>query len=290
MSYVLKSTIKYLPKVLIMLTFIYLLSFSIFQSCVSIKDRKESLNHLKVMDNILLNSRDTPYPNQNFIFLKKGIQKKKNGQICSHSESDKDCTTVELFSTASGTALFNKGEELYILTASHWCEDDINELQFLNYLPPPNTYDVTKKGLPKFKIEVDFYGESLEATVIKKDKEKDLCMLKAKSRFAYKIDPIKLAKKMPKIGDDVYTISAPLGVSTYKTRLHFQGKFSGCDPENFFHFCYYTIPAIYGSSGSSILNKDGELIGIISIAMVDFNSVSGGAGIQEIKEFLSEYY
>jgi hypothetical protein len=92
---------------------------------------------------------------------------------------------------------------------------------------------------------------------------------------------------MPKIGDDIYTISAPLGISTEKTRLHFEGKFGGCD-NDLFHFCFYTLPAIFGSSGSGILNKEGELIGIISVSIVDFKNVSGGAGVEELSYFLKE--
>ena len=50
----------------------------------------------------------------------------------------------------------------------------------------------------------------------------------------------------------------------------------------------YTIPGIYGSSGSVILNEKSEIVGILNFAMIGFPNMTGGASLNVIKEFINE--
>jgi S1-C subfamily serine protease len=113
----------------------------------------------------------------------------------------------------------------------------------------------------------------------------DVCLIKFESKFAQYSQKIEIAKDYPKIGDPIYTISSPVAVKSPTIRNHFVGKFSGCltnDPE-----CLYTIPGTHGSSGSGVLNEDGELIGILTIAINGFNNITGGVKLSAINEILS---
>ena len=52
--------------------------------------------------------------------------------------------------------------------------------------------------------------------------------------------------------------------------------------------CFYTIPGTSGSSGSGILNEDGELVGILTISIIGFHDVTGGVRLEAIKEIIDK--
>jgi len=90
---------------------------------------------------------------------------------------------------------------------------------------------------------------------------------------------------MPKIGEKVYSIEAPMGIRPKGVSLHFEGIYSGCQSRA---RCFFTIPSESGSSGSLILNSDGEIVGMIQMTIIDFNAVSIGVGVESIRSFLEE--
>ena len=105
------------------------------------------------------------------------------------------------------------------------------------------------------------------------------CFCKPEEKFKN----IKLAKKMPAIGNFVFNVAAPNSMGSPNTRLLFDGHFGGCE-----EVCVYTIPATFGSSGSAVFNSKGELISILVMATPDFENVGIGPDIYTIKQFLSE--
>ena len=87
----------------------------------------------------------------------------------------------------------------------------------------------------------------------------------------YKTKKIHIANEKPRIGETVYSLSAPLGIASDFTRMKFRGSWAGCDSDlTNEDYCYYTIPAAPGSSGSGVFNQYGELVSILSIAMTGF--------------------
>ena len=62
----------------------------------------------------------------------------------------------------------------------------------------------------------------------------------------------------------------------------FEGRFSGSDEYEFI----FTIPATYGSSGSGVINENGEIISIITKASVDFKNITFGPTIDQLHHFL----
>jgi hypothetical protein len=70
-------------------------------------------------------------------------------------------------------------------------------------------------------------------------------------------------------------------------RLHFEGYFAGCSEDDL--YCFYSIPGTVGSSGSGILDSDGNLISILDVSIVDFNHITGGTRLEIVKELYEMY-
>ena len=193
--------------------------------------------------------------------------------LCILTEDCDDEATQYEQTQASGIAFKSIGEKTYIMTADHFCEDYIGENESFE------NNEITYKSI--LHIE-NYQGYSWPAEVVARNYATDLCLV-----LTYEMPPvktIKLAKNMPKIGDDIYAVSEPLGIGPNGTALHFSGKFSGCDSTG---DCFYSIPATFGSSGSIVLNKKGEMIGMIQRAIIMLQVMSIGVGTDDINEFLT---
>ena len=253
----------------IMFTFVLMF---ILYSCVHVNQNKsEHLNYIKTMNDVYDNRNDSPYPNQNFLFLKKSIVDLNDDQLL----------TV---STASGIGVKRVGNTIYGLTAAHWCNDisDPSFIPFSMYLGYENLEEANKS----MTIEVDYFGKQHNAEIIDIDLNNDICLIKFDSEYSKQLKKIKLAKSYPKLGEKIYAVSAPLSVKGHDIRLHFEGYFSGCIRNE--PLCFYTIPGTNGSSGSGIVNSKGELVGILTVSIVGFHDITGGVRIPAIKAMLDK--
>ena len=123
-------------------------------------------------------------------------------------------------------------------------------------------------------------GNTRDSKIIYSDATSDLCILESDLPIKREIE---LSYSSPDLGEEIYSISAPLGIHDEDVYLHFFGKFSGCNSRD---VCFYTIPAAPGSSGSLVLNQHNRIIGMIQMTAIGFNSMSMGVGVKTIKEFL----
>jgi hypothetical protein len=259
--------------------------FWIILACTSLKEKQSYFEHLRKMDITYQGSEENIVPNQNFIFLKKYLYKDLDDINCDPhiSEETAACKPTDLYTTASGIAIGYENKKVKILTAAHWCFETLEDILF--------NLDKDEHGEliePTFYYEADFYGKTYKAKVIDIDLQSDLCMLSIRTEYANQTKKVKVAKYNPNIGDNVYSISAPQSVGTHKTRFHFHGNFAGCDEAMIdMPFCFYTLPAAPGSSGSGIFNIDGDLISILSITIRGFEHLSGGPSPYEIENFLN---
>ena len=129
-----------------------------------------------------------------------------------------------------------------------------------------------------------FIGESKRyLTVVTFSKSADICLLQGFKSKGENFKTIKIAKDVPLIGETVVNVAAPDGMASPNTRLMFTGKFAGCEILN----CVYTIPATFGSSGSAVYNKKGELISILVAAAVNFENVSMGPHVDTLNIFIN---
>ena len=198
----------------------------------------------------------------NFVFLVK-----ESHSLCMPDE-ESSCLeepSVIPIASASGVVLSSSSSHIFILTANHFCE----------------TSDV-EKMMGEVKIRA-FIGESsrLVDTVTYSQKA-DLCLLQGLRFKEESFKTTTIAKEMPSIGEHVINVAAPDGMASPNTRLMFDGNFAGCEGLN----CVYSIPATFGSSGSAIYNKEGELISILVAAATNFENVSMGPHVSLIQTLI----
>ncbi len=180
---------------------------------------------------------------------------------------------VKTSGSGSGLLVWAKKKPVF-LTAAHVCLVD-----------SPMMYE--SQGV-KFTLESEanikirgVTGEILSTKIIKINEEKDLCALEVPKMTSA---PVRVSHKKPKIGDKVYALSAPYGISKPTINLVFSGYYSGKDER--WHF--YTIPTRPGSSGSIVLNKNYRAVGMLNAAFVDIEHIGLGAGYDDIVEFLKD--
>jgi len=265
--------------------FIYIILI-FFSACTSLTKKQPHIDHVRQMDTIFQNYDDNFLPNQNFVFLRKYIYvNNKEKRFCEKDELDINCEYEE-YSTGSAIAIENNKNRLKILSVFHVCGEETFEALDLIYQKNNGEY-----GYPHFRLKAYFYGLEYDAYIVNYDMENDICLIEIESEFAYKAKKIKVAKQKPKLGETLYTISAPHSMSSKTTRFHFHGAFAGCDNENLtkFDFCYFSIPAAPGSSGSGVFNKYGELVSLISITLGPFPEISAGPRQYYIKKILRQY-
>ena len=76
-----------------------------------------------------------------------------------------------------------------------------------------------------------------------------------------------------------------MGWSVPNFAIHLEGMFSGCSNMT---DCFYSIPARPGSSGSVVVNKKGEAIGMIQRASPSVPFISMGSNHNSLFVFMYE--
>jgi S1-C subfamily serine protease len=163
----------------------------------------------------------------------------------------------------------------YVLTAYHVCDD--HEKKYIK-IQIPNSTKPAEYSIPQVlifeqnsKLELtDYLGNKFESSLVREDRENDLCLLGSKGLMK-NISPVKVADHDPQIGDRIYNIASPYGISEPGAVLSFEGYFAGViSPGKAIknnHFLF-SVPIAPGSSGSILLNEDGEIISIVSYGYI----------------------
>jgi len=198
-------------------------------------------------------------------FLK--IEKKILISAC-HPSNINNCITKTYESSASSFLIKNKGDKSYLITAAHVCVTDMGKLP----------------TLPKFSSNERFYGidqagRIFKYKVVAVNNMYDLCLVSTKRMDAR---AYRIASFIPGRGDKIYNIAAPVGIfgknlvplftGIYNGKAHGRGVFS--------------LPATGGSSGSPILNSNGEVVGVVSAVTKGFNNLVLSPTLKQIQEFV----
>jgi len=258
-----------------------------FLSCTRINKVETFNTHINKMERSLANDYSTPFPNENFVHLKKYILMDNMGFACPESGKLSECGQNEaiVYTAASGAVIEKSKGSVKILTAAHWCMSTEKDTEVIS----SSTEGAFLEGeAPMYFLTGDFYGKREKVEVIAIDETNDLCLLEMKTAYAQKAKKLKVSKNPPAIGEKVYTVASPEGINGYELRLHFEGRYAGCSIETGDFLCMYSIPGTYGTSGSLVLNARGEVVGLISVAIISFNNVTGGPHLYQIQNFLDQ--
>ena len=198
-------------------------------------------------------------------FLK--IQKFLDVIMC-HPQKKDLCITKRFGASASGVVVDSNGENAYALTAAHVCADSN-----------------AKKMLGKHKYTMEFlviniHKRYFPIEIIAMDSENDLCILYVKGLYS---PPVRIAADAPEPGDRIYNTAAPLGIFNKDMIPIFDGFFDG----NSGNRAIYSLPAKGGSSGSPIVNHNGELVGMVSAVYIYFPEITISPRFHATKSFIN---
>jgi len=169
-------------------------------------------------------------------------------------------TSIE--SSGSGVAVAHVGDKTVIMTAGHICKA------------------ILVPGVDSSEFMVwNIGGRGFYSSIISISPHFDLCLLSIDE-----VLPIaKIAKEAPSSGEKVYYSGYPVGFYMPGLMHHFEGYMAGVDPTGD-HM--YNIPAIGGSSGSPVYNKKGEIVGILSAVMIEFQWMTFAVGTENVIDFM----
>lgn len=203
-------------------------------------------------------------PKQHMIQSHSSISIAEIGIVCT-SREQKDCKVFT--STNKGSATRIKwNNNYYWLTAAHVCNAKTSV---------QNSFLLSKIVI----VDVGGTGERNTASKMIFDEEKDLCLLEANKGPARQI-----AKHIPSNGDKITAIAYPGGAYGKDMYPIYEGRWAGKIENK----CLSTIPVAGGSSGASIINKNEEVVAVISSVMQNFNHFTISTCLPEIKEFLEQ--
>lgn len=216
-------------------------------------------------------------PRKSFVQIRQSVELEGCG--IEKNTNEKKCQKAVMRYVSSGAYVFHSEISQgvsYVLTAGHSCQNRIPKRQVIE------GYNVVNKG-STFKA-VDLNGFEHDAEVISINTRFDLCLLRV-SDVLMNPPTLKLAKKEPKRGETVTNMAAPHGLFWSGTVLIFKGQFSGYHNKG---YSVYTIPTKPGSSGSPILNKDNQLVGVIFAGYPMMENIGLSSPLVAIKVFLKK--
>ena len=185
------------------------------------------------------------------------------------NKSNKSCDLAMLYATGTGAVVNHKNKKT-ILTAHHVCySEGVAELA------------ASYNASVMLKV-TDRENKIYTADIKKTNVALDLCLLKIEEEKKLNIPSLLLSSKSPEYGERVYNLSAPLGIINGEMVPLFEGHFFGTIGNKEF----YSLPSIGGTSGSPILNRDGELVGMVHSVHSMFHHISVSPSYADLWNFL----
>ena len=183
---------------------------------------------------------------------------------------DNQCTSRDFNSAASGFVIKLAKDGAYAITAAHVCEDNV---------PPELESPTTKTSATYAMRRLD--GESYKAAVLTYDREIDVCLVFVKD-LTEGVEAVKISPTKPVPGDRVYNIASPIAIFRPNMVPILEGRYSG-ETEG---LAWYFLPAAPGSSGSMIVNEDGELVGLVHSVFVRFPVITLSTRYDHLLSFI----
>ena len=198
-------------------------------------------------------------PRKSYLFVKKILNLEKCVK--------EGCKTNTYTSVGSGFVIKKTSLGSFALTAAHVCEDGVKE-----------TKEIKVSG--QIKVQT-LDGRYYRADILSQDREIDVCLLFVED-LVEGVEEVTIADDAPREGDKAINIASPFGIHYNNVVPIFEGRYVG--KVGFRDF--YTIPAAPGSSGSMILNEDGELIGLLHSVFIGMNQIVVSVNYAALKQFI----
>ena len=186
---------------------------------------------------------------------------------------DKQCPTGEHAQMGSGMAIEVFKKHTTVLTAGHVCDSEPDPAKINKHTQIIHVLDHLERLHQAWPIHISFYNKTGKG---------DLCLLWVPT---LKVKNIKLSLFEPKVGDELIYIGAPLGIYHAPTVPIFKGIYSGIiDPSA----AMVTFPAIGGSSGAAVLDRNNRIVGVVFAANLQFHHISLISSYRSLKTFIIE--
>ena len=208
------------------------------------------------------NSRDT--------FVK--ISQTVKITVC-NPENPKECASKNARSSGSGAVVLRTDGGSYVLTAGHVCTFE-REMML-----------AAEVGADRIDVEmksINFKLAEYDSTIINVDYNLDTCLLFAHNLYTTKVAKIASPLTNLEEGERVYNVAAPVGIFYEDIVPLLEGFYMGQKG----YKAYYSIPAMGGSSGSPIFNKDDEIVGMIHSVNIYFPVVSVSPPMKDLRAFI----
>tara|TARA_R110000824_G_scaffold24884_20_gene87185 strand:- start:2333 stop:3187 length:855 start_codon:yes stop_codon:yes gene_type:complete len=226
--------------------------------------------------------KEFEWPRNSFVKYEGWIYK----QTCTPKDPENlasDCYGKQQGVTGSGSVIAKSFDGAYVLTAAHMC-DRRKDIKLLESIEKKNVDESgERKEKVKFFIKqyvVDLDDFKYNTKIVAYDSDIDACITFTWGLFK---DSIPISQDAPKIGSKVYNIAAPAGFFGKDMVPLFEGRYVGVYNK---YSTIFTLPAIGGSSGSPILNEDGELIGLVFARHVRFHHIVLSSRFNRLKRFI----
>tara|TARA_A100001011_G_scaffold397557_1_gene498943 strand:+ start:6010 stop:6744 length:735 start_codon:yes stop_codon:yes gene_type:complete len=170
--------------------------------------------------------------------------------------------------TGSGVIVGNKDGRSLVLTAGHVCSIQDQGIP------------VIENSSVQYRMDLESgFGRAGLGTIIAIDTPNDLCLMIADTNLG---PALPIADEEPYLHEVIYNMASPFGLALPVAVPVFDGYFVG-QVDTIFTF---SLPAAPGSSGSPVMNENGEIISIISGAAVNFDEFAIGCTTSSIRNFV----
>jgi hypothetical protein len=201
-------------------------------------------------------------PRNSFLFVKKALT------VYRCTEDTNTCERSNLRSAASAYVVRVVPTGVFAMTAAHVCENDA--------IPG---VDPERMVASYTMVRVD--GEEYTGKVLQYDRSIDACMLFVEG--AKGLEAIPIADRPPAPGDRVFNVAAPRALFRPGVAPILEGRYSGETDSA----AWYTLPAAPGSSGSMIVNAEGELVGMVHSVFMAFPIITLSTRYDHLRAFIN---
>jgi len=197
-----------------------------------------------------------------------------------------------MYFRASGSVIKHIKENSYVLTVAHFC--DINREKVIEAAIDPIAMRSIFKNVKDINVKInikvlDGTGATKRAKIIDSNSLLDVCILET-DRIDTKV--LKLAATPPTYGDTMWNLASPLGITIPGSVPILKGIYSGKVNLNAGRKVYVVtdLPAIFGCSGSPLINHYGKLVGMVYSTNLHFKEISYAVTLEDIRKYLDEIF